>query len=86
MGGRALVQGHEFVRLGARELPAPAQELVEAFPLRAVGGDVDVEVHDRLLLQDWLRTGPYYCGALGISLADWRSDGSGRPEKGGWVP
>lgn len=32
-----------------------------------------------------MRTGTYYCGALRVSLADWPSEGQGRPAKGGWA-
>ncbi|GHI39738.1 hypothetical protein Sviol_41460 [Streptomyces violascens] len=47
------------------------QEVFEAVPLRVVGGHEDVEVHVLLLLQALGAYGPYYCGALRASLADW---------------
>ncbi|GHB40296.1 hypothetical protein GCM10010331_29360 [Streptomyces xanthochromogenes] len=70
MRGRALVQGHQLVRLGARETAASVQEVFEAVPLRTVGGHEDVEVHVLLLLQALGTYGLYYCGALRVSLAD----------------
>ncbi|GAA2960688.1 hypothetical protein GCM10020227_30180 [Streptomyces flavovirens] len=70
MCGRALVQGDEFVRLRACQVASSVQEVVQAVPLDAVGRHEDVEIHGRLLLQAWGRTGPYYCGALRLSLAD----------------
>ncbi|GGV92888.1 hypothetical protein GCM10015535_54780 [Streptomyces gelaticus] len=70
MGGCALVEIDQFVRFRAGE-PSPAvQEMVQTVPLGAVGGHEDIEVHDRLLLQAWVRTGAYYGGALRVSLAD----------------
>ncbi|MGY3056880.1 hypothetical protein ACVWZD_001125 [Streptomyces sp. TE3672] len=35
-----------------------------------MGGHEDIEIHGRLLLQAWVRTGSYYGGALPVSLAD----------------
>lgn len=83
VGRSALVEDDEFVRFRACEAAAPAQEVFEAVPLRAVGGDEDVEVHGRLLLQARVRTGPYYCGALAVSLADCARLGQRRSAKGG---
>ncbi|GAA2451203.1 hypothetical protein GCM10010433_61540 [Streptomyces pulveraceus] len=70
MGGRALVELDEFVRFRAGESAPSVQEMVQAVPLGAVGRHEDIEIHDRLLLQAWVRTGSYYGGALRVSLAD----------------
>lgn len=70
MRGRPLVEGDEFVGLCAGESAPAVQEMVQAVPLGSVGGHEYVEIHGRLLLQAWVRTGPYYCGALRVSLAD----------------
>ncbi|GAA3372150.1 hypothetical protein GCM10020367_25920 [Streptomyces sannanensis] len=66
----ALVERDEFVGLGSRQTAAAPQKVVEAVPLGAVGCHEDVEVHGRLLLQALGPYGPYYCGALSVSLAD----------------
>ncbi|GHB13318.1 hypothetical protein GCM10010392_46870 [Streptomyces clavifer] len=83
MRGRALVEGDEFVRLRAGQVPSSVQKVVQAVPLGAVGGHEDVEIHGRLLLQAWVRTGPYCGGALRASLADCGPEGQGRAAKGG---
>ncbi|MEU6019743.1 hypothetical protein ABZ826_39120 [Streptomyces sp. NPDC047515] len=70
MSGRALIELDEFICFRAAESAPAAQKMVQAVPLRAVGGHEDVEVHGRLLLQAWVRTGSYYGGALRVSLAD----------------
>lgn len=45
MGGRALVEGDEFVDLGAVEAALAAEQGVEAVPLGTMGGHEDIEVH-----------------------------------------
>lgn len=85
VGGRALVQGDEFVGLGAGELAAPAQEVLEALPLGAVGGDVDVEVHDRLLLQASAADGSVLLRRAAGQLGRLAFGGVGKGGEG-WVP
>ena len=83
MGGRALVEDDEFVGFGTREAALPAEQGVEAVPLRAVGGDEDVEVHllfcspavRRRFLVDVSLS---YCGATRPQLGRLATQGAGQ--------
>jgi hypothetical protein len=49
VGGGALVEGDEFVRLVSGEAASAAQQFVQPVPLRLVCGDEDIQVHEESL-------------------------------------
>lgn len=50
-----MVERDEFVRLWSRQPGAPAEQFLQAFPLRPVLGDEDIEVHGAELVR-WSRS------------------------------
>lgn len=65
-----MVEGDKFVGFHAGQPTSATQEMIQAVPLGTVGCHEDIEVHGRLLLQVLGAYGPYYYGALCVSLAD----------------
>ena len=88
VGGGALVEGDEFVGLGAGEAAPAAQQCVEAVPFGSVGGDEDVEVH-RFACSSAVRRRPVvsvslsYCGAMRLQLGRLAVPGAGQGRTAG---